>query len=122
MMDRSRFGRSTLGNVSVDIMALNKASSRNQKILADVYQDLRRHFEKACVGCPYGWFLGRGTIPSTLQRQKKRPDFGGTWRLFFLPPCSCRSFSPARFCPRCHWFRKNVTQPQKQGPPPPPIL
>jgi hypothetical protein len=49
-MDRSRFGRSTLGNVSVYIMALNEAASRNQKILADVYQDIRRHFEKACVG------------------------------------------------------------------------
>jgi hypothetical protein len=53
-MDRSRFGnkfgRSTLGNVSVDIMALNKAASRNQKILADV-----------------GWFLGWVAIHSSLQ-------------------------------------------------------
>jgi hypothetical protein len=43
-MDRSRFGntfgKSTLGNVSVDIMALNKAPSRYQKVLADIYQDL----------------------------------------------------------------------------------
>ena len=114
-MDRSRFGRSTLGNVSVDIMALNKASSRNQKILADVYQDLRRHFEKACVGCPYGWFLGRVTIHSTLQRQKQRPDFAGTWRLFFLPQCSCRSFSPARYGARCLWIRTNVSEPQNMG-------